>query len=149
MTGAKEGAFIREMTKMVPVMLREMSKRNESSLNKMNLPVSNIIVLDVLREKGPSAMGDIARSLGLTMSAATGIVDKMIKNGVVKRERSDTDRRVVKVALLKKGQDICEKVQKMRKDIISDMYSVLSDQERDEYLTILRKVYSNMIQEKA
>ena len=148
MPGTSESVFIREMTRMVPAMLRAFSKRNESALTKTNLAVSNIVVLDVLREKGPSTMGEIAKSLGLTMSAATGIVDKMIKVNLVRRERSPEDRRVVKVALLKKGLETAERMQKLRKDMISDMYSVLTDDEREQYLKLLRKVFENMLEKK-
>ena len=148
MPGTNEQVFVKEMTKMMPALLREVSKKNESALTKMNLSLSHIVVLDVLNERGPSAMWDIAKSLGLTMSAATGIVDKMIKMNLVRRERSPEDRRVVKVAILKKGKDSIEKVQKMRKDVVRDMYSVLTDEERGQYLRMLKKVYMSMLEEK-
>ncbi|MGD2278686.1 MAG: MarR family transcriptional regulator [Candidatus Omnitrophota bacterium] len=136
--------FETEMVKIMPQMLREISRRQEGILTKGNIAVSDIIVMDALYEIGPCTMGNIARMLNLTMSAATVIVDRMIRNGLVKRGRSEKDRRVVNVELLKKGESIIKHVNSERKKMIKEMYSALSEQERKEYIRMIKKVYEGL-----
>ncbi|MEA3489292.1 MAG: MarR family transcriptional regulator [Candidatus Omnitrophota bacterium] len=148
MSFSKNADFTVEMVKIMPVLLREVTRKHENQLTKLNLTVSHIVILDLLIEKTPCTMGEIAMSLGLTMSAVTGIIDKMIGIRLVKRERSTEDRRVVRVFLLQKGQNTVEHVRRLREDVISEMYSVLTDKERSEYLALLRKVYKNLLERK-
>ena len=101
-------------------------------------------IREYLKEKGTSKMGDIALLLNLSMSAATSIVDKMIDMKLLKRERSSDDRRVVIVELDDKGKATADQIMEDRKKCINDIFSVLEDKERKEYLRLITKVYDNL-----
>ncbi len=145
MGGVKTSDFAREMAVIMPRLLREVSRRQEGVFTRGNLAVSDIIVMDALLEKGPCTMSDLACILNLSMSAATVIVDRMTKKGLVRRERSREDRRIVMVTLLKKGKETIKKVNDQRRNIVVDLYSALDDAERAQYLKLLKKVYSKFI----
>lgn len=136
--------FANEMAKMFPVLLREVSKQQENILAHGNIAVSHIITIDILKERGPCTMGELAKTLNHTMSAVTGIVDKMLEMGLVKRQRSQEDRRVVRVALLAKGEKLSKKINEARKSMTRELYSVLTEKEGKEYLRMIRKVYDNL-----
>ncbi|MEM9327591.1 MAG: MarR family transcriptional regulator [Bacteroidota bacterium] len=51
-------------------------------------------------------MREVAEFLQVPMSTATGIIDKLIEKGLVKRDYSPEDRRIVMVELSKQGCDI-------------------------------------------
>jgi DNA-binding MarR family transcriptional regulator len=89
-------------------------------------------------------MGELAQALNLSMGAVTGVVDKMIEMEIVERERSSEDRRVVKVGLVEKGKALVSDVNKMRIDATKELYSALTDEEREEYLRMIRKIYGNL-----
>ncbi|MDP8298831.1 MAG: MarR family transcriptional regulator [Candidatus Tantalella remota] len=144
MAVSKKNDFGVQMANMLPALLREVTRKQENIFTKGNLSVSHIIVLDMLLVAGSASMSDIAKVMNLSMASATGIIDKMIEQGFVKRERSTEDRRVVKVSLLKKGKDISGRVNESRVTMTNDLYSVLTDAERDEYLRLLRKVYDSI-----
>ena len=144
MAASKKNDFGVRMAQMLPALLREVTRKQENIFTKGNLTVSHIVVLDMLLAAGSATMSDIAKVMNLSMASATGIVDKMVEQGVVKRERSTDDRRVVKVSLLKKGKDIAEGVNKSRITMTNELYSVLTDGERNEYLRLLRKVYDSI-----
>ena len=136
--------FGAEVMKLMPRMLREVSRAQKSVIAKGNLAVPHIVVLDMLSSKKSCTMGELARTMDLTMSAATGIVDRMIELGLVKRERSASDRRVVRVTLLKKGSDLMRKINGERRRMIDRMFMALSDAERHEYLRLFRKVIESI-----
>jgi DNA-binding MarR family transcriptional regulator len=138
--------FAKEMARMLPTLMRAVTSRMEALLTKENLAVSHIVVLDMLKEKGSCTMGELAQALSLSMGAVTGIVDKMIEMGLVERERSTEDRRVVKVGIVEKGKALASDVNKMRVDATKDLYASLTDAEREEYLRMIRKIYDNLRQ---
>lgn len=144
MTKVKGGDFGAEIAKMLPAMLRAVAGNMERVVRKGSLAVSHIVVLDALREKGACTMGELAGMLGLSMGAVTGIVDKMIKMGIVKRERAKEDRRVVNVEMLKKGKTLAYDINQMRKNVTNDLFSILTEAERVEYLRLIRKVYNRL-----
>lgn len=144
MSVSHDNDFIVNVSNLHPLILREMGRRKSSMLVKNPLAVSHIVVIDILREKGMCTMGELAKSLNLTMSAATAIIDKMIEHGLVKRERSQEDRRVVRVGLLRAAMDLAKKMDKERTEAFVDMFADFSVAERSEYLRLLKKIYENM-----
>jgi DNA-binding MarR family transcriptional regulator len=136
--------FGAEISRLLPFMLREVARRQKGAMTKENMTVSDIVMLEILEEKGSPTMGTLARDLGLTMSAATSIVDKMIEKGMVKRERSLEDRRVVRVSLLKKGEDTVRSIKVERKGMTDQMFKALTEEEKAEYLRLFSKIVGSI-----
>ncbi|MBU0682948.1 MAG: MarR family transcriptional regulator [Candidatus Omnitrophota bacterium] len=133
-----------EISKMHPVIMREIAKRNMMGVLKSGVTFPQIAILDFLNERGPSKMGDLANMLNMTMSAVTGIVDKMIKLKLVKRDRSSKDRRIVRIVLLKKACGMVKLMDKERRELVNDLFSVFTSSEKREYLKLVKKMYNNL-----
>lgn len=142
--GAEKTDIGKEIAKVHPLILREAVKRQMNIMPGEQISISHIAILDLLTEKGPLRMGDLAAALNLTMGAVTGIVDKMIAFKLVKRERDEKDRRVVRVFLLSKGNDIVDRLDKQKSEMVNDIFSVFTAAEKTEYLRLLRKVYDKL-----
>jgi len=140
--------FGREVSKMLPVIIREATRRQMSVFSESRISIPHLVILEYIRDTGPARMSELAKALNLTMGAVTAIADKMIRMGLVKRERSSEDRRVVRVALLKKGREIAERVQNDRRRISNDMFAALTGDEKREYLRLLQKVYEGLVGKK-
>jgi len=137
-----------EVSKMQSVILREVTKKHMLTIVKAGLTFPQITILDFVKEKGACKMGDLADALNMTMSAVTGIVDKMIKLKLVKRERSQKDRRIVSVAFLKKGRDTVRLMNKERRAAINNLFSAFTNAEKMEYLRLVKKMYNDLRKEK-
>jgi DNA-binding MarR family transcriptional regulator len=96
--------------------------------------------LDLIEAKGSLKMKELAKELNISLPAATKIVDRLVRLGLVKREFGSLDRRVVKVALTSKGKKILETTKKERKKVIEKVFGELSLKEREIYLNILKKI---------
>lgn len=127
---------------------RELSNKLVKMFSGSKLAISHIVILELLNEKKSSNMSDLSKSLSLTMSAATAVIDKMVEFGLVKREHSAKDRRIVDVSLTKKGKDAAGKVIKNRHDMIKEVFSVISKQEKKQYLGLLKKIYTGLKRKK-
>lgn len=130
----------------MPLIIREVTKSQRSILTKGLVTIPQIVILDLLLEKSPCRMTELAKSLGFTRSAATAIVDKMIRLKLAKRERSSEDRRVVKVSILDKGEKTIRRINAERRDAANAIFSPLVKEERRQYLRLLRKIYLNLRQ---
>ena len=133
-----------EISKTAGAIHRELSNKLNKIFSKGKITMSHIIVLELLYEKKHSIMTELAKSLNLTMSATTAIIDKMVEIRLVNRNRSEKDRRIVEVSLTKKGTTTTAKVLNNRLEMVKEMFFVLTKSEKQQYLKLLRKVYSGI-----
>ena len=136
--------FEDKLAKIIPTIIREVVKRQKTIFAHEKLSLTHVVILELLLEKTRCSMSELTRGLDLTMSAVTGVVDKMVSLGLVKREHSKDDRRIVEVFLTSKGEQSAKEVTNVRKKAIKSMYSVLTDKEKALYLSLLGKVYSKL-----
>src|SRR5258705_2860130 len=68
--------------------------------NRVGVSSSDLECLDFLNIEGGVTAGRLAELTGLTTGAITGVVDRMEKAGLVRRERDESDRRKVFIAIV-------------------------------------------------
>jgi DNA-binding MarR family transcriptional regulator len=68
--------------------------------NAVGVASSDLECLDFLNIEGRVTAGRLAELTGLTTGAITGLVDRMEKAGLVRRERDEEDRRKVYIAII-------------------------------------------------
>ncbi|MGW1993005.1 MarR family winged helix-turn-helix transcriptional regulator [Embleya sp. NPDC001921] len=56
----------------------------------------------------PYGMGELGEVLGLAKSSLTGLVDRTVQRGLVRREPDPQDRRAVRIALTEEGAGLAE-----------------------------------------
>src|SRR6266849_4291175 len=66
--------------------------------SRVGISSSDLECLDFLNLEGRVTAGRLAEVTGLTTGAITGVVDRLEKAGLVRRERDDNDRRKVFIA---------------------------------------------------
>ncbi len=85
----------------------------------LDLPVAQLRVLNVLGREASDrrlTMGELAEALGVALSTATQIVERIEKRGLVQRAHGDPDdRRVVRLALTQQGQDLLDNRRRLRR----------------------------------
>lgn len=89
-------------------------------------------------------MRDIALFLNIPLSTATGVVNRLVKNGYVDRFRSDTDRRVVVIRLTEKGQHVVEDVKATVSHYLRLVTEILTTEEATQLLHIVQKVVTHL-----
>lgn len=79
------------------------SKRAES---ETSLTSSQLWVVKILKETSPMKVSDLARKMYLHPATMVGLLDRLEAKGLVKRTRSERDRRVVHIDLTVQGSDL-------------------------------------------
>jgi DNA-binding MarR family transcriptional regulator len=60
--------------------------------------------VDVVHERGPLTAGELARACGLTTGAATAVIDRLERAGLVRRRADPADRRKVIVEVTREAE---------------------------------------------
>ena len=119
---------------------RRWNKLAESSLSEIGLSLSEFRVLKLLFETGPRLMVTLAMEQEITAPGMTMVVDKLEEAGLVRRVRSDADRRAINVAITGKGGEKLKRALKLHGRFVEQAIDGMSTQEIDSFLTTLNRV---------
>lgn len=79
---------------------------------ELGLTTAQLRVLFLTREQPGVTAGELAHRLGVTPPTISGIVDRLVKLGLVRREDDDSDRRLVRNHLTEDGANACSRLER-------------------------------------
>ena len=85
-------------------------------------------------------MRDVAQELDSALSTATTVVDRLVKRGLVRRERDEANRRVVRLGLTDEGRRLIDRLSKEQRASSAAVLATLEPEERKLYLDLLEKI---------
>ena len=88
-----------EMLGLMRIISTRAVMRSQLMAKRLHLNTTDLETIDMLMQLKKTTTGTIARETGLTTGAVTGVVDRLEKEGYVKRESDPGDRRKVLVSL--------------------------------------------------
>lgn len=98
---------------------------------RQGVSMTHLHVMWQLEEFGELAMSRLADLLDVSLSNATGLIDRMEERGLIERTRDTDDRRVVLVRLTAAGMELLEEIQIMRLDLMTAVLERLDDRKLD------------------
>jgi DNA-binding MarR family transcriptional regulator len=93
-------------------------------------------------------MKKIAEGIRLSLSSVTGLIDRLVEKKLVCRDRSQEDRRVVKVELTDEGRELHTSVVESQVQFARGVLKTLSPAEQDELLSLFGKIADRIKAEK-
>lgn len=144
MPGLSLSGFADKVGELMPVIMREYVRHQGEKFNKLKITMPQFIVLDIIGRRGEYKMSDVAKFLGVTTAATTGIVDRLVREGYLVRKSDPDDRRIIRVKLTSKGAKIVKEMVQIRREITIKIFGMISAAERQEYLKILTHVKDHL-----
>ena len=92
-------------------------------------------------------IGELSTNLGLAYSTTTDLVDRLEKRRFVERVRDLEDKRVVRLRLLKEGQDVIERVLDARRHYLGSVLERVGEDDRQLLLQALRLLQEHLDQD--
>ncbi len=89
------------------------------------MPFSHIQILCMLAS-GSMSISEISNSLGIAKPNITPLLDSLRERGLLERQRSEGDRRIVNVHLLPEGEEVAKKLQAAIAEQVTDWPSCFS-----------------------
>ena len=105
-----------------------------------HVSLSHMHVLWLLQHHGAMAMGRLADLLDVSLSNATGIIDRMEEKGLIERVRVPDDRRLVLVQPAEAGLQALSQTESTKREAMRAVVRRLSPRERPVVLQALRSL---------
>lgn len=104
-----------------------------------NVTLHQLEVLHLL-ESTPLAMSELARQMDVSESAATSLVDRLVRQGLVERFSDPSDRRVVRVRLAEEALAMASALSSQRRAAAASVFGVLDDTQLRTLVDLLELV---------
>ena len=131
--GASEPAARRDAVAAVVAEIgrsfRELRCVGSERLVKLGISMTHLHILTMLKHHGSLPMSRLADLLDVSLSNATGLIDRLEDRGYVVRVRVPDDRRVVLVQLTTQADRVLEEAEILRTDLVSGVLGRLGDQD--------------------
>lgn len=101
---------------------------------------SDFAVLEILLHKGPTPVNTIGEKVRLTSGSITTAVQRLERKGLVRRERSTDDARVVQVHLTDAGRRLISEAFDAHAATLDVLFETLDEGERTQFAALMRKV---------
>ena len=95
----------------------------------LELTVTQLRVLLQLRETPGAPAGVLAERLRVTPPTVTGLVDRLVRSGAVRREEDPRDRRLVRNVLTERGQEVLGEVEREGRTFLTQLFERLSPEQ--------------------
>jgi MarR family 2-MHQ and catechol resistance regulon transcriptional repressor len=105
-----------------------------------DLTVPQFGALEALYHLGPLSLGELADKLLVTGGNVTYVMDRLEAQGLVSRDRSATDRRVVRAALTPQGRALVARVFPEHAGYIEHLCRHLTEGEQQELRRLLKQL---------
>lgn len=100
-------------------------------LQKKGLTLPRFWALLNLARRERTTMGELQERLLISPGSVTTLVDGLVNDGLVIRERSEEDRRLVLLVLSPSGAEILEDVMSFRRALLQEALSAAGEEELD------------------
>lgn len=98
-------------------------------------------ILMILNETETITQRDLTERLGIQPGSASEILSKLESSGWILRTQNEADRRMTDICLTDSGRELAVEALAQRKKRHEEMFSCLSEEERQELLKLLEKVW--------
>ena len=113
---------------------REFLLNLSSELNRDNISFAQFFLLGYLATSKELTMTDIARKMGHSTAAATGLVDRLEKLGLMERTHAVDDRRKVLVRITSRGIELVSRLRNELTNQIADAMTETSSVDADSFM---------------
>ncbi|GGE39531.1 MarR family transcriptional regulator [Pullulanibacillus camelliae] len=115
---------------------------NREVRQKWNFYLSSpqIQLIESLDSDGPKTMSHAATELGISVGAMTALADRMVRSGIIERQRSADDRRVIHLVITDKGRDLIKDISISRSTVLEKYFGKLTPEEAKEMIRLCSKM---------
>ena len=124
---------------------QHMSQQFRAHFGRLNLTFPQALVLNVLGEEGPIPISVLAERTGSANSTVSGIVDRLEKLGLAKRERSEHDRPVIYVSATEKYHDLRKKAETNVSGYFNSLLDTMTPEDKAQVAEALCKLEAALV----
>ncbi|MBO6940453.1 MAG: MarR family transcriptional regulator [Deltaproteobacteria bacterium] len=132
-----------EVLTAIRQIVRRVSEHSKQLSREVGLTVPQLLCLKAIGEAGAEealTLAGLAQRVQLSSATVSRIIDRLVRAGLVSRERGTTDRRLVRIRLTEAGEDRFESLPKpLQEEFLQKLYA-LPAEEREELVVALQRI---------
>jgi len=140
MGSAESKAEIDGIVETLIYLYTESRRITKHAARELGLTGPQLSVMKLLETMGDLSLSSLSERIRAQNSTVTGIIDRMEREGLVVRERSTSDRRVVYIKLTQKGAALAKTIEVEPMEIFRTVLQALSKEDTKDLLRILGKL---------
>jgi DNA-binding MarR family transcriptional regulator len=123
--------FVATLQRWMEVFVRRSIHDFVGYAKESGLSLSQLGALFYVRRRGSSGVTNLGDNLGVSSSAASQMLERLVQQGLILRSEDPSDRRVKQIILTDKGLQILQESILARQGWLSDLAENLSDSEKE------------------
>ncbi len=88
-------------------------------------------ILDIISAHGQISMNNLSKEMELAVSTLTRMMDILVRDKIVKRFRTEDDRRKVIVALTEKGKELAKQLRSCTLEYTKTIFNCIPEEKKD------------------
>lgn len=120
--------------------IRATDIHSRSLIKTTGLTTPQVLLLQILTNKGELSVGALAREMNLSQATVTTILDRLAGRGYLVRNKSEQDKRIVKVTITEDGRSIVKDSPVPLQEHFVNRFRALEDWEQSMIIASLQKV---------
>jgi MarR family transcriptional regulator, organic hydroperoxide resistance regulator len=136
---------IDQIVEMIVYLYTESRRLTKGMAREVGLTGPQLTVLKLLETFQDLSLSSLSERIRAQNSTVTGIIDRMEREGLVCRERSKSDRRVVYIKLTEKGEKLAREIRVEPLEIFRSALTSLTHSDLRDLLRILMKLQKRVL----
>ena len=130
--------FVEIVQEFIGVLMRRSTSNFFLHAKSSGLSMSQIGMLFQIRSKKMCGVSEIGDEMGITSAAASQMIDRMVQQGLVSRSEDPHDRRLKRIVLTEKGQQMLNIGIRARQRWLEELGELLTPEEQEQVGAVLR-----------
>jgi DNA-binding MarR family transcriptional regulator len=143
----KESFYLSKLEWLSPILVRGLRLLTSVEALGQEFSFSQAMILQALMMQKESRMNDLARFLGLSKANASGLVDRLVKKGLIEREHGVEDRRVVLVRLTARGHTVARGLAKVQREGLVQMMRRIPEPDLKVFIETLEQMAMGLVEQ--
>lgn len=136
--------FVTRMQQLLYRLAQLMERCDQMCLAQHNITVSQGYAIMSLPQHGELSMNELSGIVDVAGSTATRMVDQLVKKGLAARQPGQQDRRIVRVALTKRGQDLRKELEAAMEACFTHAFAGVAEGERTATVRVLESITTTL-----
>lgn len=140
-------ADIGRLLELVELVGRRMRRHLQPVVEAEGLAVAELFVLRKVEGRGKCRVTELAEEIGIVPSTLTGITERLVTKGFLRREADPEDRRAILLEAGEKLPGAMERIRRAREERIEGVFNLLPPKELDRLVADLEELLRGLEQE--
>ncbi len=138
--------YLHKLEWLGPLLVRGLGLLSSVEVLEQTFSFSQVMVLTALMQHKEMTMSALAGFLGLARPNATGLVDRLVKRGMVERRRVEEDRRVILITLTQAGRETTRNLAVEQRKGLARMMKRIPEKDLELFIATLEQVAMGLVE---